>query len=299
MAEGCDDMRRSPNTTALDRLIPPGIGGSVLGAVLDAIVVLGAASMLVPMLWMVSTSLKPPGGILSIPPQLLPRPIDWRNYVRVFEQEPFGVFLFNSVKISSLATVGMLLSCALAGFTFARLRFPGKGTLFSLLMATLMVPGAVTLVPRFILMRTLGWLDTHYALIVPSWTGAAFGIFLLRQHYLAMPQDLLDAGRIDGASYFSIFWQIFLPLSKPALATLGVLTFLGSWNDLMGPLIMLNSTEKFTVTLGLTFFRGQMTDIAWGPLMAATVMGILPTLTLFAGAQQYFVRGIVTTGLKG
>jgi multiple sugar transport system permease protein len=274
-------------------------GQLAVRAMLYGVLIACALSMLIPMLWMVSTSLKPPGGILSMPPKLLPRPVEWRNYGSVFEQQPFAMFFVNSIKISSLSTLGMVLSCALGGFTFARLRFRGKGVLFSILMMTMMVPGAVTLVPRFILMRAIGWIDTHYALIVPSWTGAAFGVFLMRQYYLSIPQDLVDAGRIDGASFFTIFVRIFLPLGKPVLATLGVLTFMGSWNDLMDPLIMLNSIEKFTVTLGLTFFRNRMTDVAWGPLMAATVMGALPTLLLFVGAQKYFVQGIVTTGLKG
>jgi multiple sugar transport system permease protein len=294
LADGKQASRQKVGRPVLTRT-----GQLAVRAMLYGMLIVCALTMLIPVLWTVSTSLKPPGGILSMPPKLLPRPVEWRNYATVFELQPFAMFFVNSIKISSLSTLGMVLSCALGGFTFARLRFRGKGALFSILMVTMMVPGAVTLVPRFILMRTIGWVDTHYALIVPSWTGAAFGVFLMRQYYLSIPQDLVDAGRIDGANFFTIFVRIFLPLGKPVLATLGVLTFMGSWNDLMDPLIMLNSVEKFTVTLGLTFFRGRMTDVAWGPLMAATVMGALPTLLLFVGAQKYFVQGIVTTGLKG
>ncbi len=270
-----------------------------LRALLYAVVIASALTMVVPMLWMLSTSLKQPGGILSMPPKLLPNPVDWRNYARVFEQQPFGRFFLNSVSISAWSTLGMLFSCSLGGFTFARLRFPGKNAIFSILLATMMIPGAVLLVPWFVLMRAFGWVDTHYALIVPNWTGGAFGVFLLRQFYLTIPQELLDAARIDGASFFTIWWGMFVPLGKPALATLAVLTFMGSWNDLLGPLIILNTMSKFTVTLGLTLFRGQMTRVDWGPLMAATVMGTLPTLALFVGAQKYFVQGIVLSGLKG
>ena len=178
-------LRQTPRSAFAD------VGRAAIRTILYGVLVAGALTMLIPMLWMVSTSLKPPGGIGTIPPKLWPNPVDFRNYVSVFEQYPYGTFFLNSIKISALSTLGMSLSCAIGGFTFARLRFRGKNALFLALVSTIMVPGAVTLVPRFVLMKEIGWVDTHYALIVPSWTGAAFGVFLMRQYYLTIPQDLV------------------------------------------------------------------------------------------------------------
>jgi len=276
-----------------------GVIGGVYRALLYLVVLVGAFSMILPMAWMVSTSLKEPGSILHMPPEFFPRPVYVWNYRRVFELSPFGSFYINSFKISTLATLGNLLSCSLGAFAFARLRFPGKGFFFSILMATMMVPFPVTIIPTFAIMRWLGWIDSHAALIVPSWFGGAFAVFLLRQHFLTLPQDLVDAARMDGARYFAIYWRIFMPLSGPVLATLSVLNFMWSWNDLIGPLIFLSTLKKMTVTLGLTFFKGQLYYVLWGPLMAATTLSMLPTLILFVSAQRYFVRGIVLTGLKG
>ena len=275
------------------------IGSRAVHVLIYSVLIAVAASMLLPLLWMVSTSLKTRGGLFAYPPRLIPNPPTLENYVRVFEVQPYARFFVNSMKVSCLSTLGTVLSCALGGFTFARLRFRGRGVLFSILMSTMMVPAAATLIPRFILMRNLGWIDTHNALIVPSWTGGAFGVFLMRQFYKTIPQDLVDAGRIDGASFFAIFFRIFLPLGKPVLATLCVLTFMDSWNNLMDPLIFLNSTKLFTVTLGITLFRGRMQEVLWGPLMAATTLSVVPTMLLFIGAQKHFVQGIVTTGSKG
>jgi ABC-type glycerol-3-phosphate transport system permease component len=209
-----------------------------------------------------------------------------------------GIFLVNSVKIATIATIGQVISCAMAAFAFARLRFPARNLLFFILLATLMVPTHVTLIPTFFIIRWLGWIDTHWSLTVPWWLGGAFGTFLLRQFFLTIPVEMMEAAKIDGAGYWRIFWRIYLPLSGPALATLAVFTFMGSWNNLLGPLIFLNSTEKMTVTLGLTLLQGQYYS-QWTLLMAGAIVSVIPTLIVFFIAQKYFVEGIVRAGLKG
>jgi multiple sugar transport system permease protein len=268
-------------------------------ALLYLVVAAFATSMILPMIWMISTAFKEPGVILTMPPRFLPDRLYLGNFPQVFAIAPFGLFYLNSVKISVLSTLGQIVSCSMAAFAFARLRFPGKAAVFAVLIATIMVPFHVTLIPTFAIMRWLGWIDKHASLIVPAWFGAAFGIFFLRQHFLTIPQELFDSARIDGASYFVIYWRMFMPLVAPALATLAVLNFMWSWNDLIGPLIFLSSLEKLTVTLGLTFFKGQLYFVLWGPLMAATTLSVIPTLLLFVAAQKYFVQGVIWTGLKG
>jgi ABC-type glycerol-3-phosphate transport system permease component len=254
--------------------------------------------MAAPMLWTIGTSLKQPGVIFTYPPQWIPNPVDWDNYRQLFIQLPMGIFLVNSFKIATIATIGQVISCAMAAFAFARLRFPARNLLFFILLATLMVPTHVTLIPTFFIMRWLGWIDTHYSLTVPWWLGGAFGTFLLRQFFLTIPMEMMEAAKIDGAGYWRIFWRIFLPLSGPALATLAVFTFMGSWNNLLGPLIFLNSTEKMTVTLGLTLLQGQYYS-NWTLLMAGAIVSVIPTMVVFFLAQKYFVEGIARVGLKG
>jgi ABC-type glycerol-3-phosphate transport system permease component len=262
------------------------------------VLICGSAVMAAPMVWMISTSLKQPGVIFTYPPQWIPNPIDWDNYQQLFVQLPMATFLVNSFKVSAIATIGQVLSCALAAYAFARLRFPGRSFLFFVLLATLMVPVHVTIIPSFFIMRWLGWIDTHWSLTVPWWMGGAFGTFLLRQFFLTIPMEMMEAAKIDGAGYLRIFWRIFLPLSGPALATLAVFTFMGSWNNLLGPLIYLNSEEKMTVTLGLTLLQGQHYS-EWTLLMAGAIVSVIPTLIVFFLAQKYFVEGIVRAGIKG
>lgn len=262
------------------------------------VLILGSILMAAPLLWTISTSLKQPGIIFTFPPQWIPNPVDWDNYRQLFTTLPMGIFLVNSVKVTTIATLGQVLSCAMAAFAFARLRFPARNVLFFILLATLMVPTQVTLIPNFFIMRSLGWIDTHYSLTVPYWLGGAFGTFLLRQFFLSIPTEIMEAAKIDGASYWRIFWRIFLPLSGPALATLAVFTFMGSWNNLLGPLIYLNSENNFTVTLGLTLLQGQHTS-QWTLLMAGAIVSVIPTLIVFFIAQKYFVEGIARVGLKG
>lgn len=255
-------------------------------------------TMLIPFIWMLSTSLKNMAEVQIYPPRWIPRPPLWSNYRDVMTQIPFGKFIINSFKISLISVVGQIVTCSTAAYAFARLNFKGKNVLFVLLLATLMIPYQVVMIPQFLIFKQLGWVNTHLALTVPFWLGGAFGTFLLRQFFLSLPTELGDAAKVDGCNPFQIYWRIYLPLTMPALATLAVFTFMGRWNDLLGPLIYLNRPEMMTVTAGLSYFQGQY--YANMPLlMAGSVISLIPTLVLFAFAQRYFVQGMVLSGLKG
>jgi multiple sugar transport system permease protein len=256
------------------------------------------ATMLVPFLWMLSTSLKNLAEAQVYPPRWIPRQILWSNYGEVMTKVPFGRFILNSFNVSVTGVLGQLITCACAAYAFARLHFRAKTPLFIVLLATMMIPYQVVMVPQFLIFKSLGWVNSHRALIVPYWLGGAFGIFLLRQFFLQIPGELGDAARVDGCNPFEVFWHVYLPLSKPALATLAVLVFMGRWNDLIGPLIYLNRPEMMTVTAGLSYFQGRYyADMPL--LMAGSVVSIIPTLILFGAAQKYFVQGVVLSGLKG
>jgi len=257
-----------------------------------------AVAMVVPFVWMISSSLKTPGQVFKFPPQWIPQDPKWSNYLEVMRAMPFSIFTFNSFKIAILSTFGQLLTCSLAAYAFARMRFPGREAIFMMLIATMMIPGQVTMIPVFLIMRFLGWTDSHRALIVPSYFGGPFGTFLLRQFFLSIPTELEDAARIDGCGRFGIYWRIFLPLSKPAIATLAIFSFMWHWNDLLGPVIYLSTLKKMTLTVGLTYFRGYYVT-QWHLLMAGSLISIFPILFIYAIAQKYFVRGIIMTGLKG
>lgn len=262
---------------------------------------LGAVTMIAPFLWMVTTSLKEPGAIFSyhrvwwqdwIPVQFV-----WQNYVKAWKAVPFANFFLNSIFVSLCVTAGQVATSAMAAYAFARLEFPGRDKIFFGYLATMMVPGAVTMIPVFILLRSFGWIDTYKAVILPG-VFTAYGTFLLRQFFLTLPRELEDAAKIDGCSYFGIFWRIILPLSKPALATLTTFTFMGSWLNFMWPLIVLNTHDKFTLPVGLSYFQSlHHTD--WTLLMAGSLMMILPILIVFVFTQRYFVEGIKLTGIKG
>jgi len=260
------------------------------------VLTMGAITMVLPFLWMISTSLKSLGEVFVFPPTFFGEKIVWGNYLKVADRFPFGLFFLNSLKISFIVVVVQLFTSALAGFAFARLKFPFRDTLFALYLATLMIPYHITLVPIFVIMRYFGWIDTHYSLIIPSLV-SAFGTFLMRQFFLTIPKELEDAARIDGCTPFGIFWRIFLPLSKPALATLGVFIFMFTWNDFIRPLIFINSISKMTIPLGLSAMQG-MYSTDWPVLMAGSMISILPVLVAFLFAQEYFVRGITLSGLK-
>ena len=261
----------------------------------------GAISMTAPFLWMVTTSLKEPGQVFSFQKEWweewIPFAFHWMNYPKAWQVVPFATFYLNSIFITTCVTLGQVATSAMAAYAFARLRFPGRDRIFFGYLATMMVPGAVTMIPVFILLRHLGWVDTYKALIFPA-IFTAYGTFMLRQFFLTLPKELEDAAKIDGCSYFGIFWRIILPLSKPALATLTTFTFMGSWMNFMWPLIVINTESKFTLPVGLAYFQSlHHTD--WTLLMAASVMMILPILLVFIFNQRFFVEGIKLTGIKG
>jgi multiple sugar transport system permease protein len=261
------------------------------------ILMAGALTMIIPFIWMLSTSLKAPGQTFVYPPQFIPDPIVTDNYPNMWQALPFSRFFVNSLKIASLSTLGQLLTCSMGAFAFSVLKFRGRDLLFLALLATLMVPYQVTLIPTFILFSKLGWVGTHLPLWVPAFWGGAFGTFLLRQFYLGIPLDLAESARIDGANIFQIFRHIYLPLSKPAMATLAIFTFMWSWNDLLNPLIYVSKLDQLTLTIGMSLFQNQYGG-KWTLMMAAAVVSILPILLIFFMAQKYFIRGIALTGVK-
>ncbi len=318
-------------------------------------------TMIMPFIWMISTSLKESGAVFTYPPEFIPRsqltaqyegseyglytvningkeeqviklkifkdaaevkiyrngevsdevitvnandlkPLKkvkfiWKNYADVFDAVPFARFYLNSIIVSLLITVGQVLTSSLAAYAFARLQFKFRNQLFLGYLATMMIPGTVTMIPVFIIIKKLGWIDTYQALILPMMF-SAYGTFMLRQFFLSIPKDLEESAVIDGATKFRIYWQIILPLSKPALATLTIFVFLGAWNDFMWPLIVTNSMEMKTLPVGLAAFQGLYTT-NWTLLMAASMMALLPVLILYILAQKYFEKGIVLSGLKG
>ena len=262
------------------------------------IVACGGTLMIVPFLWMLSTSLKTTVQSMAFPPEWWPQPFVWENYIRIYEHMPFFTFLFNSSKIVFFVLIGQLATCSMAGYAFAKLRFPGRKALFLILLSTMMIPAEVTLIPVFVIMKYLGWINTHYALIVPAFFGSVFGTFLLRQFFLGLPNDLEDAARIDGCSPFGIYWRIMLPLAKPSLATLAIFTFMGTWNDFMRPLIYLSDMDKMTLPVGLALLANHQ-DIRIPLIMAGAMLSLLPILILYVFGQKYFVRGIALTGMKG
>jgi multiple sugar transport system permease protein len=263
------------------------------------ILVVGAFIMSLPFVWLVSSSFKLEEKIFVFPPEWIPDPFRPQNYIDALLYKPFGLYFFNTMRIVALNLAAILLSASFCGYGFARIRFPGRDFWFSLVLATLMVPYFVLMVPQFIMFSRLGWVDTIYPLTVPLFFGGgAFNIFLFRQFFRSLPEELADAGRIDGCTEFGIYWRIMMPLCKPALATVAVFTFLATWNDYIGPLLYLRSDYNFTVAIGLATFRGVMRT-EWNLLMAASTAMILPVILLFFFAQRYFVDGLVLSGLKG
>jgi multiple sugar transport system permease protein len=262
------------------------------------LLVVGGLIMITPFLWLVSTSLKEQAQIFLYPPQWIPDPVAWRNYPEALTALPFGRFVRNTVLITAITMVGVLLTSSLCAYGFARLRFPGRDAIFMVLLSTLMLPYAVTLIPQYVMFTYLGWVDTYLPLTVPVWFGGGvFNIFLLRQFFRTIPADLTDAARIDGAGELRIYWQVILPLARPALTVVAIFTFINTWNDFLGPLIYLSSHDNFTIALGLATFKG-MYATQWQYLMAASTVMIVPIIVLFFLAQRYFVQGIVLTGMK-
>ena len=254
-----------------------------------------------PLLWLLSTALKANEQMAAWPPVWIPNPLQWSNFGAVFTESDFGLNLRNTLTIAVLSTIGAVTTSSLTAFGFSRLRFPGRDMLFGVLMATMMLPGVVTLIPTFILFKRLGWLNSFKPLIVPAYFGGgAFYIFLLRQSFSAIPHELFEQARIDGASSFRQYWQIMLPLSKPVLSTVTIFSLMGHWNDFMGPLIYLNDPEKFTLSLGLrSFISASGAGIRYQEQMAFALLMTLPLLIAFFAFQQYFIKGVIMTGMKG
>lgn len=260
----------------------------------------------VPSYWTLVGSIKKVSEILIVPPIWWPTEPQWGNYVRVFEVAPYWTFFQNTVIISVSSSLGQVFSASLVGYGFARFRFPGRSLLFMLVLSTLMLPPELTMVPQFLMFKELGWLDTWLPLIVPGFLGGgAFFIFLFRQFFMSIPLDLDEAARLDGANAFRIFWSILAPLCAPAWAAAVIISFLGHWNDFIGPLIYLNTLEKYTLSLGLAFFRtGGVGTVPSGEprehlLMAASVIMTAPVILVFFSLQRYFIRGIIMSGIKG
>lgn len=261
-----------------------------------AVLGLGAVAMLLPFVWMVSTSLKTGEATFVMPPQLIPTAPTLENYRDIFAAVPMAQFLINSIFVSVVSTVIMVLNCAMAGYAFARIKFPGREIVFYAYLATLMIPQQVTLVPLFVIMTWLDWGNTYQALILPSSFGA-FGTFLLRQFYLRLPREVEEAAFMDGAGYVRIFFTIGLQLARPALATLAVFAFMASWNAFLWPLIITSDQSMMTLPVGLSFLNGRYTT-DWNVLMAGAVIGTLPIIAVYVFAQKYIIQGLATTGLK-
>lgn len=258
----------------------------------------GSIVMAVPFLWMLSTSLKDQGTVFEMPPKWIPEHFEWDNYKVVLTEANFLRGFMNSLIIVIPPTLLGLFTSSLAAFAFARMKFPGRNVLFILLLATMMIPGVVTMIPSFILYKKIGWVDSWLPLMVPGMLGAAAAVFFMRQFFLTIPSELEDAAKMDGLNPFRIFVQIMLPLCKPALITQGLLGFLGGYNDFLAPLIYINSPEKFTLQLVLASFQGFY-NAQWTYIMAGSVLALIPTILLFFFAQRYFVEGISMTGMKG
>ena len=274
-------------------------GDRVWRAVVVTLLIVVGIVMLLPFVWLVSSSLKLQHQVFQFPPQWIPDPIRFENYIDALTYKPFHIYLKNTLIIIILNEVAVLWAASFCAYGFARIRFPGRDFWFAIVIGTMMMPYVVLVVPTFVIFSRLGWIDTFLPLTVPQFFGGgAFYIFLLRQFFRSIPEELSDAARIDGASEFGIYWRIMLPLAKPALVTVAIFTGLGSWNDFFGPLIYLNSPENFTIAVGLASYRSVLST-RWELLMAASTATILPVVILFFLAQRYFIKGIVMTGLKG
>ena len=254
-----------------------------------------------PMLWMLSSSLHTLTGMFETPFRWIPETLRWTNYTDVFRVLPFGRYLANTLVITIPTMAFTLISCVLVAYGFARFRFRGRNVLFTICLATMMLPGQVTMIPMYVLYAKLGWVDTYLPLIIPSLFGSPFYIFLLRQFFMSIPTEFDDAARIDGANHLQILYHVLLPQMRPAVITVLLFTFIGCWNDFFGPLVYINSPEKATLTLGLNLLKSQVMgsgQIEWNLLMAASLLVMLPNIVLFFFAQKYFIRGINVGGLQ-
>jgi multiple sugar transport system permease protein len=289
------------NSVARPHLLGLSATRMLLHAFLYVTLTVGAIVAMVPMLWTLSSSLKDSAHIFTVRVQWIPNPVLWRNYVDLFARLPFLRFIGNTLIIVLSNVASAVLMGSLAGYAFARLQAPGKNLAFVLVISTMLLPSQVTLIPRYIIFKTLRLIDTYGPLILPGWLGGgAFEIFLFRQFFMTLPLELDDAARIDGCGTARIYWNVVMPLSKPVIATIGIFNFVWAWSDFFGPLIYLNSMEKFTLALGLaTLQRSAEMSTRWELVMAGSILSILPMLVIFFLGQKYFVQGITLTGVKG
>lgn len=253
----------------------------------------GLAWVLMPTAWMFSAAFSTLEQVLRFPPDLIPSPWVWTNFYEGFAFLPFGRYFLNSTFIAITRVIGQIIAASLAGYAFARLRAPGREILFILVLSTLMLPYTVTMIPQFLIFKNLGWINTYYPLIIPHFDGGAFFIFLFRQFFRGLPEEIFEAARLDGCSYFGIYWRILLPLSLPVIAASAILIFQNSWQDLVQPLIYLNSNDKYTIPLGLATFRSSYGSSPWNLIMAVSIGAALPPVLLFFFGQRFLLTGIV------
>jgi multiple sugar transport system permease protein len=269
------------------------------GILVYAVLVLLSLIFTLPLLWMVTTSLKEQGQVFQVPPVWIPDPFRWDNYPEAIRRAPLWLWLYNTAMITVLATIGNVITASMVGFGFARLRFPGRDVLFVLMLSTMMLPPVVTLVPKFIMFRTIGWNDTFYPLIVPAFLGtSAFNIFLVRQYYLTIPLDLDEAARIDGASNWQVWWRILVPISMPVLVAVAIFSFVQHWNEFLDALVFLHSEHMKTLSLGLRAFINP-NDASWHITMAASMWLIVPMIVIFFIGQRHFIQGAAMSGITG
>lgn len=260
--------------------------------------ILCSAAFLLPLLWMFTSSLKSDAATLDFPPRFIPDEYHWENYPRAWTEMPFTRFTLNSILVTSLAVIGTLVSCILPAYAFARLRARSRGIMFAAMLGTMMIPSQVTLVPKFLLFAKTGLVDTYWPLVLPHFFGTALYIFLLRQFFTTIPEELVDAARIDGAGELRILWRVMIPLSMPAIATVTLMSFIHYWGEYLDPLIYIRSTDKYTLPLGVALFRGEHVE-QYNLMMAVSVMVLTPIIVVFLAAQRYFIRGITLTGMAG
>ncbi|MGI6148320.1 MAG: carbohydrate ABC transporter permease [Firmicutes bacterium] len=259
----------------------------------------GAVIILSPVWWMIGTSLKSMQEIYRYPPTVVPETFHWDNYIKAWQAAPFTRYLMNTVFLTVIGVLTNVTSNSFIAYGFSKIRFPGRNVMFAVVLGTMMIPGFVTLIPQYVLFARLGWINTYLPLLVPGLFGNAFFIFLIRQFFLTIPNELIEAAKIDGANHFYIWSRLMLPLIKPALITVGIMAFNGKWNDFLGPLLYLNSEEKYTLQIGLTIFRGTV-QTQWHYLMAASVIALVPVILIFFIFQRYFIEGInVQSGTTG
>jgi multiple sugar transport system permease protein len=261
------------------------------------VLIIASFFFMIPFIWMVSTSLKPLTQVFTFPPEWIPKPVKWSNYIDAMNYIPFFTYLKNTTIITVVSTVGAVLSCPIVAYSFAKLKWPGRNILFIITIGVMMIPGQVTMIPLFLLFEKLGLVGTPYPLIIPAFFGIPFYIFLLRQFFMGLPDSLREAAKIDGASEFRIYWQIMLPLAKPAVLAVGLFQFMASWTDFIGPLLYLTDSVQYTLSLGLQQFQSQKGS-EWGLMMAVSTMMTVPVILLFFFLQKTFIKGITFSGIK-